>query len=324
MIKKKSDMVVKSNSLIEASYHLSLNELRMLDMALARLTEFDVQEKISCCFDDAVTIRASDYANLYGVDINTAYDNLKAASKTLRGRYFTIKLASDIFDGRTETWDFNWVRGVGYVEGEGVVMLAFTPELTEMAGQLKSNFSRYHLEQKSKLTSIYAHRLYETLMQWRTSKTVPQISYKELRERFGIGKKEYATMSNFKRVVLSPAMNQINEHTDITVSVEQQKEGRKVVGFVFKFKLKKNPKKQLSDESTKDKDTPDLFHQLTEKQLSYFSSLLANDSQFGGKYGKTGEDMKAFEFRIKRELTDIRNQEKWLPDLKRVGYGKAK
>ena len=49
-------------------------------------------------------------------------------------------------------------------------------------------------------------------------------------------------MNNFKSRVLEPAIKQINEHTDITVKVEQHKKGRTISGFSFKFKQKQQPK----------------------------------------------------------------------------------
>jgi plasmid replication initiation protein len=42
--------------------------------------------------------------------------------------------------------------------------------------------------------------------------------------------------------VLEPSIKQINEHTDIIVSVEQHKTGRSVTGFSFRFKQKPQPK----------------------------------------------------------------------------------
>ena len=52
----------------------------------------------------------------------------------------------------------------------------------------------------------------------------------------------------FQKRVLDPAIKQINEHTDITVKVEQHKTGRSITGFSFKFK----PKQQAKIEKTID------------------------------------------------------------------------
>ncbi len=52
-------------------------------------------------------------------------------------------------------------------------------------------------------------------------------------------------MNNFKVRVLDMAINEINEHTDIDIKYEQQKQGRKNVGFTFEFKQKKTNKNLL-------------------------------------------------------------------------------
>ena len=45
-------------------------------------------------------------------------------------------------------------------------------------------------------------------------------------------------MNDFKKRVLDPSINQINDKTDIKVKVEQHKTGRTISGFSFKFKQK--------------------------------------------------------------------------------------
>ena len=40
-------------------------------------------------------------------------------------------------------------------------------------------------------------------------------------------------MCDFKKRVLDPAIKQINEHTDITIKVEQHKTGRSITGLMI-------------------------------------------------------------------------------------------
>lgn len=308
-------MVIKSNRLITASYTLTLNEIRLLDMALAELTQYEEHEKPYITLPSFIEISAKQYAQTYGVTKEQAYTAMSEASDKLFWRYFTYHVEHEDMPSFLEERKARWVQEVGYIEGEGMVTLSFTTSILELAGKLKNNFSRYHLEQKAPLTSIYAHRLYEMMLQWRGSKSVPCITYRELRNRFDIGEDEYKRMSNFKARVLDPAIKQINELTDITVKYEPQKKGRRIEGFVFKFKFKEVKKKPKQDENT-----PDMFRQLTDKQVDYFGAKLANDTTFSGKHAKIGESMQAFENRIKQALTKPDNQQKWFADLQRVGY----
>lgn len=329
MAQKLPDMVIKSNSLIEASYSLTLQEMRLLDMALAELTSYDEIEKVICTMPDSIVIRAEEYAKLYKTDIDTAYQALRGGSKKLLRRSFTYKINSEIMPTHKEVWEASWVRKIGYIEGHATVMLAFTPELIQLAGQLKNTFSRYHIEQKAPLTSQYAHRLYEMMMQWRTTKVVPSIAYDELRNRFDIDKKEYDRVTNFKARVLDPAVKQINEHTDITVSYKQYKEGRRVAGFVFKFKFKNDRKKVLKEiNKAVDVTNPTVnaksislkIPPLTDKQINTFANKLANLMEFGrdiAPVGKSREDVVNW---LLEELKDNDRVNEWRKYMMIVGY----
>ena len=334
MSKVASDMVVKSNSLIEASYSLTLNEMRLLDMALADLATYEECEKHVTTLPEMIHIRAEEYAKLYNVSMDMAYLALKQASEQLFVRYFTYYVKSEKFPSHKEVRKARWVQEIGYVEGQAVVMLSFTKRLTELAGKLKSSFSRYHLEQKAPLTSIYAHRLYEMMIQWRGSKTVPCITYLELRNRFNLDKKQYSTMSNFKREVLEPAVRQINEHTDITVSYEQYKEGRKVAGFIFKFEFKKSKsedKKALKESTRSNSDTkpqttekrpPQKIPAMSKKQQNTFANKMLNNFEFIRDYssqtiGKSREELIIW---VEQGPADDQQRQEWRKHILLSGY----
>lgn len=331
-MKKPQDMVVKSNTLIEASYSLTVQEIRLLDIALADLATYEECEKDILTIHEFVHIRADEYAKIYDVDMKTAYTALREASETLFTRYFTYMVQSEQFPSCKEYRKARWVWNIAYVEGQGLVKLAFTPDLIELAGKLKGDFSRYHLKQKAPLTSVYAHRLYEMMMQWRKSQTVPSVSYKELRHRFDIDDKEYKRMDNFKSRALDPAIKQINENTDITVSYEQYKEGRKVAGFIFKFKFKdekKEPLKTISKtvNNTKSntenpKPTFQKIPAMTEKQRNTFAHKLLNNFDFIRDYsaqtiGKSREELLLW---VEQELEDDENRQEMRKYILMVGY----
>jgi len=331
-MKKPQDMVVKSNTLIEASYSLTVQEIRLLDIALADLATYDECEKDLLTMHEFVHIRADEYAKIYDVDMKTVYTALREASENLFTRYFTYSVQSEKFPTHQEHRKARWVWNIAYVEGQGLVKLAFTPDLIKLAGKLKGDFSRYHLKQKAPLTSVYAHRLYEMMMQWRKSKIVPSVSYNELRHRFDIDDKEYKRMDNFKSRALDPAIKQINEHTDITVSYEQYKEGRKVAGFIFKFKFKKSAKPIIKDvnktasdiKPTDDspKPTPQKIPAMSDKQRNTFSNKLLNNFDFIRDYsaqtiGKSREELLLW---VEQGLAVDQQRQEWGKYLLMSGY----
>lgn len=328
MAQKSPDMVVKSNSLIEASYTLTLNEMRLLDIALAELSSYEECEKKITTLPETIHIRAEEYSELYGVSNDMAYLALKEASEQLFTRYFTYYVKSEDFPNYREVRKARWVQEIGYVEGQGVVVMSFSDRLIELAGKLKGNFSRYHLEQKAPLTSIYAHRLYEMLMQWRGSKTVPYVTYFELRDRFGIEKKEYDRVTNFRARVLDQAIKQINKHTDITASYEQVKEGRTIAGFTFKFKTKtKQSKKPVVKDVNKTVTDakPDItkrIPKMSAPQRNTFAHKLLNNFDFIRDYsaqtiGKSREELLLW---VEQELEDDEKRQEMRKYILMVGY----
>ena len=331
MPKNASDMVVKSNTLIKASYQLTTAEIRLIDIALRELTEFTDHEKIIAIVQ-GFEVTAEQYAEYCNVDINTAYDALSKASKTLFKREFSYaveetKQVRKIMHSR-------WLSQVTYIENMGKVELFFTPELVNLSGQLKKNFTRLHLVHKAPLTSTYAHRLYEMMLQWRSTTTVPAVRYVDLRQQLGIEKDEYNRMSNFKARVLDPAIKQINEHTDITVTYEQYKQGRKIEGFIFKFKFKDTKKDKDTETGSSNDTKPSENKQqpsnkkirtippLSDKQRNTFANKLLNNFEFIRDFsrqtiGKSREQLVTW---LEQELADDEKRQKLAKYLVMCGY----
>ena len=81
------------------------------------------------------------------------------------------------------------------------------------------------------MSSVYAIRLYELLVQWRElGEREVQIGW--LKEQFQVPN-NYSRMYDFKRNVIDIAVDQINTYSDLTVSYTQRKVGRQVVALQF-------------------------------------------------------------------------------------------
>jgi len=174
------------------------------------------------------------------------------------------------------------VQSVAYATNESYIKIKFTDDVMPLITQLEKHFTSYQLEQVKDLSSIYAIRLYELMMQWRATGKTQQIPIDELRHKLGIEPDQYQKMSNFKDKVLDVAIDQINEHTDIKASYEQHKEGRSITGFTFTFKPKQKPKAK-ADEVSRDDKTGDLFSigGLSDAQLA----RITRNEQFKKDYG---------------------------------------
>lgn len=260
-----SQLVVKDNALINASYRLSANEMHLILLAIAMGRDQEAGFEPSKMLE----IRADTFAEYRGIEKNTAYEVLKEASRSFFHRYVTWTTTNPK-TGNEVKLQKHWIDTLAYEDGAGAIHLLFHKDLIPLITRLERNFTSYDIEQVSKLTSTYALRLYELLMKWKNVGKTEKIDLQEFREMLGIEPNQYKAMSDFKKIVLNAAVEQINEHTDVFVDYEQHKKGRTINAFTFKFRYKKTitqdkKKKAIERDST----TADMFLEgLTDKQLA--------------------------------------------------------
>ena len=303
-------LVVKDNSLINASYTLGLVEQRLILLAIieARETGRGVDT------ETFLEIHAQHYAERFHVDVKNTYAMLSDAVMTLFNRQVTY-MTVDEKRNKPEKRVVRWVSGISYVEGAGIVKLRFAPEIVPLITRLEENFTWYELMQVANL-NLYATRLYELLVCWRSTGKTPVIEINDFRSKLGLLETEYKAMCDFKKRVLDPAIKQINEHTDITVKVEQHKTGRSITGFSFKFKQKQQPK---SIESSRDPNTTDLFAKMTDAQRHMFSHKLSEMPEMS-KYSQGTESYQQFAVRIADMLLQPEKIKELYPYLVKAGY----
>jgi plasmid replication initiation protein len=309
-----TELVVKDNALIQASYTLDLVEQRLMLLAIMEARETGK----GIAPDSLLQIHAHSYAEHFNINKETAYTVMKDASKGLFDRYVTYH-DKNPKTGKDRSFHCRWVDKIGYEKDSGIVYLRFTHDVVPLITRLEQQFTSYDIEQISSLNSGYAIRLYELLIQWRSVGKTPVFDIQRFRQQLGVEEIKYSRMSDFKKYVLDFAVQQINEHTDITVKYDQHKQGRIITGFTFNFKVKVKSKKAL--ESKRDSDTPDMLTvlKMTDKQRGAFASKLSQMSELSS-YAKQGEDYKQFAERIGTELLDEERQAFYLPYLRKLGF----
>ena len=261
------NLIVKSNAFVGASYGLGVVEQRLILLAILKARETD---SVSEAIGKILTIHASDYMMHFAVDRATAYKCLENAVNGLyESEYRFIEILPN---GERKTHRERFVSGVTYSEGLGLVQLKFTPETIPLVIGLSENFTKYEIEQVSKLSSQYALRLYEILAQWRT-KGKCMLKLAELRFKFGLLDGEYPRMDNFKKRVLDIAVSEINANTDITTSYEQHKQGRKIIGFTFTIKQKSTAQQTKQTANIDLNNLTDQEHDIIAQKNAYADSI---------------------------------------------------
>lgn len=244
-------LVYKANALVEASYRLSLYEQRIILGCIAQ-----VRRDGALTDQQLYKVSAKQIAMMSGIEVDRAYQHLKAASERLFERRVTLHKAPN-GGGSTKVRITRWVQTVSYQDAEGAVALRFGTDIIPYLNQLTEQFTQYALADVAKMTSAYAIRLYELLIQWReTGERVIELDW--LRDALQL-EGRYSNIRDLKRRVLEPAVAQVNELSPLWVTWEQRKTGRKVTHIVFSFGEKPNSKPTLPKPSQRTENpTPKL------------------------------------------------------------------
>lgn len=226
--------VCKSNQVIEASYRLSLNEQRVVLACIAQ-----VNSQAALLAIDRFELSAKDFAEQFSVSEERAYHALVDVAESLFRRYVVIDQPFS-HDPSVTQLKVHWISSIQYKQDSGKIVLCFSQDMLPYLSELKGQFTRYKLEHIGNMTSVYAIRLYELLMQWKTTgKREVEIAW--LKKQFQI-EDQYAEMADFKKRVLLPAVADINEHSDYQVAWTQRKTGRQVTHLIFTFSEKPSAK----------------------------------------------------------------------------------
>lgn len=149
-----------SNALVTAAQRLSLAEKRVLSFAVASLNTFSHNGDAE---GGKVTLSAQRYAEQFGIDPDTAYDQLQACAETIiTKQVWWYEEAKRGIKKR----QINWLGAAEYYKGEGTVSLWFTAQIAPHLLQLRGQFTTYQLAQASALRSVYSWRLLELLSQF--------------------------------------------------------------------------------------------------------------------------------------------------------------
>ncbi|CAI8931852.1 replication initiation protein [Pseudomonas sp. IT-P4] len=212
--------VTQSNKLVEASHTLTLNEKRLVLCAASLIDPRKPLPK-----DGYLTVRADTFAEVFGIDVKHAYAALDDAATRLFNRDIRRYVKGKLVER------MRWVFHVKYREGQGCVELGFSPTVLPHLTMLNKEFTSYQLKQIGSLSSFYSVRLYELMSQFLKLKQ-RECTLTQVREMLDLGEK-YPNVKDLRRWVIDPALAELNKNTDLAVTAEPRRQGRKIVGFSF-------------------------------------------------------------------------------------------
>ena len=258
------DWVVLQNRVVECFRGMSLDEKRLFIMAtpLARTT------KISS--NDPIFISSSEFSKECGIDLSTAYTALETASDRLFTRFFGYTAENG------DRIKMRWLNKVIYKVGQGGTELYFTDEVLLLLREFDAlnPYTKYKKEVVLRLRKDYSLDFYHLAKKHQTMGGF-QITLDDLFEQLGLPE-SYQDLSNLKKRVIKPSLDEITANTDIDLTYENIKQGRSVVGF--KFIVKEKPKPKLTTPE-RDPKTVDMFCNMSDAQINKYSAVLSKLSE---------------------------------------------
>lgn len=237
---ERSLFVVKSNSLIQKTrYELSLEEQRLLLYIISKIKPEDEKMKMQ-----EFTIR--DYCDVCGINVLTMpnmYGYMKDTIKSLADKSFWVKLD----DGKEIL--LRWIDKAGISKYSGRVAVRLNDDLIPYLLELKGLYTEYQLVSVLPMKKKYSVRLYEILRtELHRGNRYKEVIYtlEELQDRLGItnenGKSYRQNPTMFRKFVVDDAIEEIGLYTDIAVTVEYLKTGRKIDRARFEIRELKDSK----------------------------------------------------------------------------------
>lgn len=219
--------VSMDNLIVNASHALNLSEKRIVSAAIAKLDSIAKAPS-----NKPIKITATEFAECFEIDSNTAYEQLKKGSQNLFQRYITRIKSSPKGDVVER---IRWIDRIAYQDGEGYVELNFTAHVTPYLTALEKRFTTYKLQHTSALRSIHSWRLFENLKRWESTGTW-LVDIEEFHRVMESSKSYQENFAQLRKWVIEPAVKELLEVSGLDIRWTPHKHGRRVSRLLFTFK----------------------------------------------------------------------------------------
>jgi plasmid replication initiation protein len=213
--------IIKGNDLIQAkrSMHLTSREKKLVSYMVASVSPYDDDFK-------EYNFPVSDFADFFNItdkNVNKEYERIATG---IMSKPFTV-------ENEHEKFTACWLAEAAYDKRSKEMRFRFTPRLKPYLLKLKKYYTRYRMINLINLENCHSEAMYELLKQFESAGQ-RRVYLDDLRNMLGLGKK-YPLYSNLRAKVIEPTVEEINKFTDINISYEELKEGRKIVALHFKI-----------------------------------------------------------------------------------------
>jgi plasmid replication initiation protein len=224
------NMVRQSNFLIEATSmaKLSLNGRKYFELMSSMVNRENEEE------DNPFYFRCKDLMKLFGIKSRgSAYTEFARVTKELMSRVIAYRPDNN----NKKLSQRPLLSMADHDSANGIIGSKIHIDIKPHLKSLKDNFAEYKLQSIMGCKSNYAITLYK-LAKMYGDNTEFTIDLEQL--KVALDATSYERTDNFRRIILDIAIKEINSKTDIDLSYEIVKEGRKVSAIKFESKKKDN------------------------------------------------------------------------------------
>jgi plasmid replication initiation protein len=224
-------VVWQHNRLAEARYELSPREQKLVLYVIAMIEPEDADFK-------RYVVNISDFARLASLSKDDLYRELRELAEGLKSKVLLIPEHFDAETGKTVKLITSWFSdALISPNGEGYFAVEISRNLKPYLLQVKREFYQFKLQQVMRMRSAYGIRLYQWLKRWQFRRKM-QVTVADLRGIMGAAQpskrgrivNSLAPYADFKRRAVQPAVEEINEKSDILVGFSEIKaKGSKAV-----------------------------------------------------------------------------------------------
>lgn len=226
-----NNLVVMSNDLIKSKSNLSLNEIKLLRLAIMQVIKEDTDFQ-------TYKVNVTDLAKLLNIPRQNIYHEAYDICRHL------LQEIVYVGDGNPKhKWKmFQWCSSCQYEEG--YITIRLHDSLKPYLINLSKLYTQYVLEDILFLKSVHSIRVYELIRQEMKYSQVYADKTAEVYLDIDTIRKatntedKYPKYGMFKERVIQTAVDEINEKLGYHISYEVKKHSRKVIGFTFYLESK--------------------------------------------------------------------------------------
>jgi plasmid replication initiation protein len=225
--------IVQHNALIESSYRLDLDEMRLLNLALTKIDSRKANIGI-------IEIYPDEFSEMFNLNKKNIWRNMKNSLNSIMTKPVRIKFLDA--QGKSKERSISWLSSTEHftdqVDGTKIE-LNFTESITPYLFELKANFTKINFEYVSRLNTPFSFRLYQWLSREYKSKKGEYynltMTLEMIKKSAGFGNKAYPKWRDFKARVIQPAVDAINQKTNLSISYTVILKGKKAHALNFTY-----------------------------------------------------------------------------------------